>query len=174
MSQLVKLDISGDNPTDHAQRILQQYSKDEAIKSISLKITTADSGAPETRQMTAEDYDLTGGGEDDEKTTEEREAEKEAKREKGDIKANTSHHRVLYTLGNLGNGNMVPGRKVKEAVEGVSESSVYPALTQLWERKLAERERVEDVANPFYKYTLSQYGRHKLEDLGKPEPTEDE
>lgn len=173
MSQLVKLDISGDNPTAHAQRILQQYAEDEAIKSISLKITTADFGAPETRQMTAEDYDLTGDS-DDEKTTEEREEEKEAKREKGDIKANTSHHRVLATLGELGNGNMVPGRKVKEEVEGVSESSVYPALTQLWERKLAERERVDDVANPYYKYTLTQYGLNKLEDLGKPEPTEDE
>jgi len=167
MSELVQLDITGDNPTQHAKRILEQYAEDEAIKSVSLKIS-ANFGEPDTKQATV---DFTSGS-SEEKTAEEREEEKEAKREKGDIKANTSHHRVLAKLGELANGNMVPGRKVKEEVEGVSESSVYPALTQLWERKLAERERVDDVANPFYKYTLTDYGRNKLEDLGKP--TEDE
>lgn len=101
-------------------------------------------------------------------TTKEREAEKEAKREKDDIKANTSHHHVLTPLAKLGDGKLVPGREIKDAITDVSESSIYPALTRLWERKLAGRERVEDVANPYYKYTSTDYCRAELNELGEP------
>jgi len=180
MTELIQLDIKGDNPSTHAQRILQQYAENEAIKSVSLKITSADFSETGMNQKTTEDYDLASDSDDEvaqtdkeHKTAEEREAEKEAKREKGNIKAGTSHHHVLAMIAKLSNGNMVPAREIKDSITEVSESSIYPALTKLWERRLADRERVEDVANPYYKYELTDWGRQKLEDLGEP-ITEDE
>jgi hypothetical protein len=95
--------------------------------------------------------DKTSEDEGDQQTPEE-------KRERGSIRVNTSHHRVLGEV----------------AERSKNESSIYPALTQLWERKMLERERVEDVPNPYYKYYLTDHGKHTLEDLGKPEPPEDE
>jgi len=163
MANLIKLDISGDNPIPHAKRILDQYAEDEAIKSISLKIN-ADFAESGTKHATINNTPDSG----EEKTTKDREAKKDSKRERGDIRSDTSHHRVLFTLSELSNGDMVSGRKVKEAVEDVSERSIYPALTQLWERKLADRERVEDADNPHYKYQPTQYGHEKLEELGDP------
>ncbi|WP_254273751.1 PadR family transcriptional regulator [Haloarcula marina] len=173
MSQLVKLEVSGDNPTAHARRILDQYASDETITSVSITINTADSSDQEMKQATTTDYTTDASNE---QTREEREAEKEAKREKGNIKTNTSHHRVLGEVAERSNNGStsVSGKEIKEGVEGVNESSIYPALTQLWERKMLERERVEDVANPYYKYYLTDHGKHTLEDLGKPEPPEDE
>jgi len=94
----------------------------------------------------------------------------DGQRDKRSIQSNTSHHRVLQTLSSLNDANgATPGREVRSRVAGVSESSVYPALTQLWERQLVTRERVEDVPNPYYKYEVSDHGKQTLEQLGKPD-----
>jgi len=172
MSELLKLDISGDKPAQHARQILQQYKDDKTVQSVSIRINREGSES-ERAQMDLDreptETDKTSEDEGDQQTPEE-------KRERGSIRVNTSHHRVLGEVAERSNNGStsVSGKEIKEGVEGVNESSIYPALTQLWERKMLERERVEDVPNPYYKYYLTDHGKHTLEDLGKPEPPEDE
>jgi hypothetical protein len=185
MAELVKLDISGKNPAAHARRILDQYDDVEDISSITIQINTPDkegSGGSvqvptsafteEGESKSGTETSSTDESSPKEQTTEEREAQKEEKRKKGTIKPNTSHHRVLHKLAELGKSGKIPGSEVKEKVTGVSDSSVYPALTQLWERMLVDRERVDDVANPYYKYELTDFGHQQLEELGEPQEDE--
>lgn len=164
MSELLKLEISGSNPVAHANQILQQYANDDGVQSVTVEITSKGEG--ETSDTT--EPVTSGESSDIDKTNTEREQEKQRQREKGDIRGGTSHHHVLHALAQF--DGPIASREVKDAVEGVGDSSIYPALTQLWERKLADRERVEYVDNPYYKYEITDYGRQKLNELGEPEP----
>jgi hypothetical protein len=166
MSELLKMNISGDKPAQHARQVLEQYADDETVESVQIRINRSDEEPGRVQSRL-------GGEQGDEPDEAEEDAEKE--RERGDIRADTSHHRVLAEVAERSNNGSthVSGKEIKEGVKGVNESSIYPALTQLWERKMLDRERVEDVPNPYYRYFLTDYGKHTLEDLGKPEPVED-
>lgn len=158
----LKMSISGDNPVEHVRQILSQYSDDGSVDTVTVEITISDS-TPVPTQSTI----------DEEQGTEEM---VDQKRERGDIRSSTSHHYVLAEVAEESNmgSTFVTGKDIKNSVEGVNESSVYPALTQLWERKMLDRERVDDVANPYYRYYLTEHGKQTLESLGEPERTKGE
>jgi len=166
MGEITEMKITGHKPAKDILRYLQTLEDDEDIESITLHISR------KTDERAQATFDDSGDveAEDDEDGGEEKE------RERGSIRSDTSHHRVLATVAELTNNGStsVSSKDVVENVEGVAESSVYPALTQLWERMMIEREHVDDVANPYYKYYFTEHGEHTLEDLGKPEPVEED
>ncbi|WP_380674598.1 hypothetical protein [Salinigranum sp. GCM10025319] len=189
MSGTVKVDISGDKPAQFARQVLQQYDNDDSVQSITVHIRTSDvesSDSQEEIENSEKPKGDSGDYETDEtlsayeteaSTGEEEEQEEDKKeRERKEIRANTSHHRVLnevFERSKKGEDS-VSGKEIKQGVEGVKDSSIYPALTLLWERKLLDRERVEDVDNPYYRYYLTDYGKEMIETLGKPNQTGDE
>lgn len=167
-------EFKGENSAELAKTALKSYIDDSSLQIVKVEITTSISDtkihSPTPRiessdsfaDGTSSDTEIPAASEDNEQETpsEEREAKK--------ISPNTSHHRVLYTLDKLDDSGAVPSREVKKHVTGVNETSIYPAITQLWERKLADRERVEDVDHPYYEYTVSDYGQAVLEEIGEP------
>lgn len=168
----LKIEITGDSPATHAIPVLQQYVDNEDVESVSIEIVTKEkeetvSGSAESTDLSS--FDDKGPGVRGSEDGEEHSEAEEKEREKGNIQGNTSHHRVLYALASLSNGEMVPSKEIKQHTEGVSGSSISPALTQLWERQLVDREHVDDVANPYYRYKPTEYGLEKLDELGEPE-----
>ncbi|MWV65656.1 hypothetical protein GRS48_12620 [Halorubrum sp. JWXQ-INN 858] len=94
--------------------------------------------------------------------------DEEDEREEGSIQPGTAHNWVLHILHELnGDERYVPGKRVRdEAAElDVSESSIYPALTNLWERKITDR---TDEGGS-YSYKITDHGLDVLEDVGVPE-----
>ncbi|MFC7081066.1 helix-turn-helix transcriptional regulator [Halorussus caseinilyticus] len=170
MKEEIELKISGSDPATHARRILDKYAGDSEVETISISVMKEvdDSGSEpikgDTRDTTRDNTPHNAEDKEEEKKTNTTQKE----RKKGDIRANTSHHRVLEVLRDITKDDPVSAKEVKKRIKDISESSIYPALTQLWERKLAERERVEDVANPYYKYEISDYGEKKLKELENP------
>ncbi|MFD1640809.1 hypothetical protein [Halohasta litorea] len=151
MRQKEVIEISGTNPIKNASHLLKGYDS-ENVEAIEIKIHKKSNSQKEDKQKN----EVNMGDKSDKKKN----------RVKGSIRPNTSHHAVLQTLQSIGGPDeYVPGKKVLNTVTGVSESSVFPALTQLWERKLAERER---DGNGSYAYRVSEYGEKKLEELGEP------
>lgn len=149
MTRVNKIEISGNNPVELAVDFLKR--REEAIDSVTIEITEEDTD------------------EDTETSTDEVEEEQqtlEVERERGDIRANTSHHRVLHALSNI--DQPAAGKEIEEEVEGVNESSIYPALTQLYQRMLVDRKRIEDAPNPYHVYEVTDYGIEKLDELGEP------
>lgn len=161
----IRLQLQGDNPASNAQRVLGVYTEDSDVESITIEIETA---------ANSSDSDLTTFAEQENDDSKEISVEESTDdgRERRDIQKDTSHHHVLCTLSSLNaEQGPVAGRLVRDKVRGVSESSIFPALTQLWERKLAERERVEDAPNPYFEYWCTEHGEQTLEELGEPEKT---
>lgn len=168
--------FKGEDSAQLAQTVLESCSNDETRQVIEVKITTIASdskthptiptsgdGDSRSRSATLSTTSSTAPvNENDsiETTTE--------SREEGEIVPNTSHHHVLHFIARHDDNDSIPGRDVKSQITSVSEGSVFPALTQLWERKLVERERVKDVPNPYYKYKVSDYGEITLAELGTP------
>lgn len=160
MGDVSKVEISGNKPVELAVDFLRR--REDSIESLSIEIT---------ERSTSEETEI-GGESADESLEEEQSESEEVERERGDIRANTSHHRVLHALSKL--EQPAAGSEVEDVVRGVNESSIYPALTQLYQRMMIDRERVEDVANPYHEYEITDYGRETLEELGDPTPPEED
>jgi len=160
MGDVSKVEISGNKPVELAVDFLRR--REDSIESLSIEIT---------ERSTSEESEISGESADETLEQEQSESEK-VERERGDIRANTSHHRVLHALSKL--EQPAAGSEVEDVVRGVNESSIYPALTQLYQRMMIDRERVEDVANPYHEYEITDYGRETLEELGEPTPPEED
>jgi hypothetical protein len=160
MSEVNKVEISGNTPVQLAIDFLKR--REDTIESLTIEIT--ERSTPEETETDGEISDET----EEKETTE----SDEGGRERGDIRADTSHHRVLQALSQL--EQPAAGSDVEDVVRGVNESSIYPALTQLYQRKLIDRDRVEDVPNPHHVYEITDYGAEKLEELGEPTPPEED
>jgi predicted transcriptional regulator len=63
---------------------------------------------------------------------------------------------------------LASGNEIRDVVSGVGESTVFPALTQLYQRKMVEREKVTQDGNWHHEYEVSKYGEAKLSEMGEP------
>lgn len=162
MPSVSKIEISGSKPVDIAIDFLKR--REGHIDSITIEMEELEDTDTAEKQAESEDTD-------DEEQSEQAEQSKEIEREPGDIREGTSHHRVLYAISKL--DQPVPAKAVEEEVEGVNESSIHPALTQLYQRMMVDRAHVTDVANPYHEYEITDYGAEKLDELGEPEPVEE-
>lgn len=152
MGNIAQLDISGERAIENAIQMLQGLDNISGAKRVNITISDMDS---------EEDPDV----EAHEETSEDEGAE----RHRGEIKADTSHHHTLYALAQLTqDGGHVPGNDVADAVNEYNPTSVRPALTQMHQRMLVDRERV-DGSNPHYEYKLTDWGKEVLNELGQPE-----
>lgn len=158
MPDVDEITLRGEKPVKAAVSWLKGHEGDGDIGAVTIKFeageTTSESGSGRYKTEFRTHKTEKAGGKH---------------REKGDIRAETSHHAVAYALANVGGKEeYIPGPVVEDEVESlfldVSESSIYPALTNLWERKLADRERKEGV----YHYKLTDFGKERVEELGKP------
>lgn len=169
-------EFSGSDSAQLAQTAIDLYSKNGSIQIEKIEIVTTPANHETQSTISAHGDDNSKSdaskSETDTKTGSPSDKDEPTsptkKRTIGEIKPNTSHHRVLHVLDNLDKDGAVPGKLVKEQTTGVNKRSIYPALTQLWERKLAKRERVEDVDHPYYKYEVSDHGKEMLNEIGKP------
>lgn len=139
-----EFEISGSDCIRHARRLLNGF-EDGEVTAIEFKVHKSQPDPKQSRQTLNQ---------------------KENARKPKLIKRNTSHHAVLHTLHEVGGDeDFVLGRIVRKHAEGVSDSSVFPALTQLWERQLVDRERDSDGS---YAYQINEHGMDMLSELGEP------
>lgn len=146
----------GFKPVDRARKVLDSYEIDGTVEEIKIEISESEPDEPQPKQT------QTPGNEDD---------EEEDDRELGDIQRGTSHHKVLWTMQQLQDENdgLVSGNEIKDVVSGVEETTIFPALTQLYQRKMVEREKVSEDGNWHNEYEVSKYGEAKLNEMGEPD-----
>lgn len=105
------------------------------------------------------------------KNTEKNQAETESvesesdNRELGEIDKESSHHVALHIINRLSDGknNKVPSSEIYTQTSK-SDGTIGPALTQLYERKMVERE----YSGNKYEYWMSDHGEVVIEKYGKP------
>lgn len=150
MDSETSLELTGDNAVQDAITLLQPISQDTAEKRVEIVITPVN----EESEVEANNTSENEGGD-------------EKERYKGKIQPNTSHHVTLHAISQLDEDRMVSGTEITEFIDGYDSGSVRPALTQLYERMLVEREQVSGP-NPYYKYCVSDHGMEVLDELGEP------
>ena len=178
MSEIDDIALHGPEPVKAAIKFLQSYDFDDDISGVTLEFETAeDRQATQSEFSTGSDVSSSSDSPDDDPVVGPGspdfvdEGPEKDEREQGDIQAETSHHWVLYLLGELGGEERyVPGKRVKEAAENThaSDSSIYPALTVLYERMITERQS----RGGSYAYKLTDYGLKLLDEFGAPEEAE--
>jgi len=175
MTDLDEMTLRGAQPIKAAIRMLKTYEESEDIGGITIKFEPSE----DRRQTQYDEFQL----EQKENETNAKVAnnssefvdngsDEDINRTEGTIKPGTSHHWVLYLLDELGGEDRyVPGARVKdEAVNTpASDSSIYPALTNLYERMITERTQRAGS----YSYRLTEHGMNVLDELGKPSDNKD-
>ncbi|WP_254521989.1 hypothetical protein [Natrinema caseinilyticum] len=87
-------------------------------------------------------------------------------RELKQIQPNTNHHKVLSAVKRLEDDGAVSGNEVYEKSEDIKEGSAFASLSKLYQRRLLDRERVNDGSGSHYVYEITNYGEAEIDRIG--------
>lgn len=162
-----EISLRGNQPVKEAVRVLQAYEAEEGITGITIQFETT-----QERQASYHEFDSENDGDVSVNQISMRHSSEELdisneKREKMTIQSDTAHHWMLHVLHQLdGHQNYVRSGTIRQKAEteDMSQSSIFPALTNLWEREIADRKK-EDGS---YSYKITDHGQNVLDKLGTP------
>lgn len=147
-------EFEGRKALERVKAVLQSYDIDGDVDRIYVEIEET---YPEEEEESDEDSGKKTRGSDNDA------------RDFKEIRPDTNHHKVLYTLSERNNDELpASAAEISDSLDEVPRTSINASLSDLHKRKLVDRERITDVQNPYHVYEVSWHGRGELERLGKP------
>ncbi|WP_262180582.1 hypothetical protein [Haloarcula laminariae] len=141
-------EFEGDRALETAKTILSNYEIQGSVKRISVELVEEQEVQDEGNEKSADPTD---------------------DRELKQIRANTNHHIVLTGLKELDEADKTPASSndiYNHKSDQIKEESVYAALSNLYDRRLVERERIKEGSNHHYVYSMNGYGQEELNRVG--------
>lgn len=141
------VEFEGPHSLQRAKDVLSSYDLGK-VERISIELE-------ETFEDKAEPVDESGSEDD-----------KDDDRELKQIRPETNHHKVLSAVKRLADDQPVSGNEVFAASEDIKEGSAFASLSKLYNRRLLDRERVNDGSGTHYEYEITSYGEAELDRIG--------